>query len=267
MKKNENNMFSGKSKAPALFTGAFGLPLNSGLGYANPCMKVIILCGGMGTRLREETEARPKPMVGIGPMPILWHIMKGYAHHGFNEFLLALGYKGEFIKRFFVDYALMNSNFMVRLASGDLLRQNLSQEDWVVHLVDTGLMTNTGGRMRRLAGMIGKETFMMTYGDGVSNVDLAELYRFHKKHGKLATVTAVHPPARFGELVVSDDPANPRVLNFAEKPQVRQGWINGGFFVLEPQVLDYIDDDNTSWQGEPMERLAEEGRLMAYRHG
>lgn len=229
-------------------------------------MKVIILCGGMGTRLKEETEARPKPMVGIGQMPILWHIMKGYAHFGFNEFLLALGYKGEYIKRFFVDYTTMYSNFVVRLGSGDLLRQNLSQEDWVVHLVDTGLMTNTGGRMKKLADHIGRETFMMTYGDGVSNVDITELHRFHKKHGKLATVTAVHPPARFGELDISNDPADPRVLNFAEKPQVRQGYINGGFFVLEPQVLEYIADDDTSWQAEPMERLAKEGQLMAYRH-
>jgi glucose-1-phosphate cytidylyltransferase len=230
-------------------------------------MKVLILCGGMGTRLREETEARPKPMVEIGRMPIVWHIMKGYAHHGFNEFLLALGYKGEFIKRFFVDYDLMNSNFTVKLGSGGVRRQALSAEDWVVHCVDTGLITNTGGRMRRLADRIGKQTFMMTYGDGVSNVDLGELLRFHRRHGKLATVTAVHPPARFGELDIADDPSDPRVLHFAEKPQVREGWINGGFFVLEPKVLDYIDDDSTSWQAEPMERLAREGQLMAYRHG
>src|SRR5262249_25630522 len=157
------------------------------------------------------------------------------------------------IKRFFVDYNLMSSNFMVRLGSGDVLRQNLTQEDWVVHLVDTGLPTNTGGRMKRLADRIGNETFMMTYGDGVSNVDLAAVHRFHRKHGKLATVTAVHPPARFGELDIADDPNNPRVLHFAEKPQVREGWINGGFFVLEPKVLDYIDHDDISWQAEPME--------------
>ncbi len=229
-------------------------------------MKVIILCGGMGTRFREETEFRPKPMVNIGAMPILWHIMKCYAHFGFKEFLLALGYKGEYIKRFFVDYALMNSNFIVDMGSGDLMRQNLSREDWTVHLVDTGLTTNTGGRMRRLRDRIGNETFMMTYGDGVSNVNLQEVFRFHRRHGKLATVTAVHPPARFGELVLADNPDDGRVLSFAEKPQVRQGWINGGFFVLEPRVLDYIDGDDTSWQAEPMERLAREGELMAYRH-
>src|SRR5262245_37253436 len=229
-------------------------------------MKVIILCGGMGTRLKEETEARPKPMVDVGPMPIVWHIMKGYAHHGFNEFLLALGYKGEFIKRFFVDYNLMSSNFMVRLGSGDVLRENLNKEDWVVHLVDTGLPTNTGGRMKRLADRIGKDTFMMTYGDGVSNVNLTELYRFHRKHGKLATVTAVHPPARFGELDIAGERDATRVRHFAEKPQVREGWINGGFFVLDPRVLDYIDDDDTSWQAEPMERLAKEGQLMAFCH-
>jgi glucose-1-phosphate cytidylyltransferase len=229
-------------------------------------MKVIILCGGMGTRFREETEFRPKPMVNIGPMPIVWHIMKSYAHYGFKEFLLALGYKGEYIKRFFVDYALMNSNFVVDLGSGDVMRQNLSREDWTVHLVDTGLTTNTGGRMRRLRDRIGNETFMMTYGDGVSNVNLQEVYRFHRRHGKLATVTAVHPPARFGELVLAENSDDGRVLSFAEKPQVRQGWINGGFFVLEPQVLEYIDNDDTSWQDEPMERLAQEGQLMAYRH-
>jgi len=229
-------------------------------------MKVIILCGGMGTRLREETEYRPKPMVEIGGLPILWHIMKGYAHFGHNEFLLALGYKGEFIKRFFVDYAMMNSDLSVQLGSGEVRRQDSTREDWTVHLVDTGSTTNTGGRMKRLADRVGREAFMMTYGDGVSNVDIGALVRFHKKHGKLATVTAVHPPARFGELDIADDSSDSRVLHFAEKPQVRAGWINGGFFVLEPKVLDYIDHDDMSWQAEPMERLAEEGQLVAYRH-
>jgi glucose-1-phosphate cytidylyltransferase len=229
-------------------------------------MKVIILCGGMGTRLREETEYRPKPMVEIGGWPVLWHIMKGYAKNGFNEFVIALGYKGEVIKRFFVDYSLLNSNFTVRIGSGDVMRQTHSGEDWTVHLSDTGLQTNTGGRIKRLKNTIGRETFMLTYGDGVSDVNIRDLVAFHRKHGKLATVTAVHPPARFGELVLSDNLNDPRVIDFAEKPQVREGWINGGFFVLEPEVIDYIDGDDISWQSEPMERLARDGQLMAYRH-
>lgn len=229
-------------------------------------MRVVLLAGGLGTRLTEETEVRPKPMVEIGQHPILWHIMKGYAHHGFTEFVVALGYKGELIKRYFSDYALLNGNLCVRLGSGEVVRQACAQEDWTVHLIETGLETNTGGRLRRLAHWIGRETFMMTYGDGVADVDVNALLAFHRRHGRLATVTAVHPPARFGELLLPDDPADPRVLAFAEKPQVREGWINGGFFVLEPEVLDYIDGDETSWQIEPMERLADRQQLVAYRH-
>jgi glucose-1-phosphate cytidylyltransferase len=229
-------------------------------------MRVVLLAGGVGSRLAEETEVKPKPMVEIGGWPILWHIMKTYAHFRFKDFVIALGYKGDTIKRYFVDYALLNSNFTVQIGSGDVFRQELCREDWTVHLVDTGLSTNTGGRLKRLSPWLGRETFMMTYGDGVADVNIEELVAFHRRHGRLATVTAVHPPARFGELVLSDDPSDPRVLDFAEKPQVRTGWINGGFFVLEPKVLDYIDGDATSWQMEPMERLAREGQLMAYRH-
>ena len=229
-------------------------------------MRVVVLAGGMGTRLSEETELKPKPMVEIGGRPILWHIMKIYAHHGLKEFVIALGYRGEVIKRFFVDYALINSSFTVQIGSGDVMRRAACHEDWTVHLIDTGLMTNTGGRMMRLHDLLDRETFMMTYGDGVANVNVGKLMAFHRRHGKLATVTAVRPPARFGGLDLSHDPSDCRVQNFTEKPQVGEGWINGGFFVLEPKVLEYIADDDTSWQAEPLERLANEGQLMAYRH-
>jgi glucose-1-phosphate cytidylyltransferase len=229
-------------------------------------MRVVLLAGGMGTRLAEETDFKPKPMVEIGGRPILWHIMKHYAHHGFTEFVVALGYKGETIKRYFVDYALLNSSFTVQLGSGDIMRRGLCDENWTVHLADTGLHTNTGGRIKRLAEYIGRDTFMLTYGDGVANVDLQQLLAFHRRHGKLATVTAVRPPARFGGLDLSPAVNDYLVRNFTEKPQIGEGWINGGFFVLEPKVLDYIESDETSWQVEPMERLAREGQLMAFRH-
>jgi len=225
-------------------------------------MKVIILAGGYGTRLSEETEARPKPMVEIGGKPVLWHIMKHYAHFGFKEFAVALGYKGESIKRYFLDYARLNSSFTVQFPSGDVLRHGICQDDWTVHLIDTGLHTITGGRIKRLASLIGHDTFMMTYGDGVSNVDLTKLLAFHRKQNKLATVTAVRPPARFGGLVFNGD----AVVKFTEKPQAGEGWINGGYFVLEPGVLDYIAGDETHWEQEPLERLAAEGQLVAYRH-
>jgi len=225
-------------------------------------MKVIILAGGFGTRLTEETENRPKPMVEIGGRPILWHIMKHYAHFGFTEFAVALGYKGDFIKRYFLDYARLNSNLTVQIRSGDVMRSQSCSEDWTVHLFDTGLNTITGGRMKRLAPLVGPETFMMTYGDGVSSVDLTRLLAFHRSHGKLATVTAVRPPARFGGLEFDGE----RVVRFSEKPQIGEGWINGGYFVVEPSVLDYIAGDETHWEREPLERLAAEGQLMAYRH-
>jgi len=225
-------------------------------------MKVVILAGGLGTRLTEETEAKPKPMIEIGGRPILWHIMKIYAHHGFKDFYVALGYKGDVIKRYFLDYAKLNSSFTVNLASGDIMRRDASFEDWTVHLADTGVASMTGGRFKRLAPQLGRDTFMATYGDGVTNVDLTDVLRFHKAHGKLATITAVRPPARFGGLVFEGD----RIVEFTEKPQVGEGWINGGFFVLEPGALDYIEGDDTVWEREPMERLAADGQLMAYRH-
>ena len=225
-------------------------------------MKVVILAGGFGTRLSEETEVRPKPMVEVGGRPMIWHIMQYYAHFGFTEFVVALGYKGEWLKRYFLDYTRLNSNFTVSLSSGDVVRQGTCRENWTVHLVDTGLHTMTGGRLKRLASVVGSETFLMTYGDGVCNVDLKQLLAFHRRHGKQATVTAVRPPSRFGGLVLEQD----RIVEFQEKPQIGEGWINGGFFVLEPAVLDLIAGDETTWEREPLERLAAQGELMAYRH-
>ena len=228
-------------------------------------MKVVILAGGLGTRLAEESEIRPKPMVEIGERPILWHIMKIYAHYGFVEFLVALGYKGEHIKRYFLDYRMLNSSLAVSLSDGsvDVLENEYGDvEDWAVHLIETGIDTETGGRVKRLMRYLGDETFMMTYGDGVSDVDLRKLVSFHRSHGKLATVTAVRPPSRFGGLAFRGD----SVVEFVEKPQLGEGWINGGFFVLEPGVMSYIDGDDTIFEREPMERLAGDGELMAYRH-
>src|SRR5262245_53136145 len=216
----------------------------------------------MGTRLSEETEIRPKPMVEIGGRPILWHIMKHFAHHGVREFIVALGYKGDMIKRYFADYSRIHADFTVRLGSGDLLRHQSCDEDWVVHLVDTGLTTMTGGRLKRLSRLIGGEPFMLTYGDGVCNVNIGQLLQFHREHKRLATVTAVRPPARYGGLVFDGD----RVVEFNEKPQTGEGWINGGFFVLEPAVLEFIKGDATHWEREPLERLATDGQLIAHRH-
>jgi glucose-1-phosphate cytidylyltransferase len=225
-------------------------------------MKTIVLCGGVGTRLSEETVVKPKPMVEIGGRPILWHILKHYAHFGFNEFILALGYKGDVIKRYFLDYHKANNDLTVRLRSGQTEVAGKTGEDWTVHLVDTGVQTQIGGRIKRLASRIGKETFLLTYGDGVSNVDLRKLVDFHRAHGRLATVTAVRPPARFGGLVFEGD----LVKEFTEKPQIGEGWINGGFFVLEPGVLDYIAGDETVFEREPLENLARDRQLAAYRH-
>lgn len=226
-------------------------------------MKVVILAGGLGTRLAEETEAKPKPMVEIGGRPILWHIMQHYAHYGFNEFCVALGYKGNEIKRYFLDCLDLNGSMSVSLQNNEIKRHNCPDEDWTVHLMETGLETITGGRLKRLAPMLREGgTFMMTYGDGICDVDLAKLLAFHRSHGKLATVTAVRPPARFGGLEFEGD----RIVAFTEKPQIGEGWINGGFFVLEPEVLDYIEGDATHWEREPLERLAREGQLMAHRH-
>jgi len=225
-------------------------------------MKVVILAGGFGTRLQEETTVKPKPMVEIGGWPILWHIMNIYAAYGYKEFIVALGYKGEVIKNYFLNYYYLRNSFSIHLGNGRLDVHNASREDWVVHLIDTGLHTQTGGRIKRLAPWIGNETFMMTYGDGVANINIRELVAFHRRHGKLATVTAVRPPARFGGLAFDGD----LVARFVEKPQIGEGWINGGFFVLEPGVLDYIQGDTIAWEREPLERLAEEGQLVAYRH-
>jgi len=226
-------------------------------------MKTMILAGGLGTRLSEETGVKPKPMVDIGGRPILWHIMRLYAHHGFKEFLVALGYRGDLIKDYFMRYQAMAADLTVDLAQGDCTLHGGQKLDWRVHLVETGGPTNTGGRVKRLGAWLGSDqTFMLTYGDGVANVDLGALLAFHRAHGKLATVTAVRPPARFGGLEMSGD----QVVAFAEKPQTGEGWINGGFFVLDRRVLDYIDGDEQAWEGPPMERLTREGQLMAYRH-
>lgn len=226
-------------------------------------MKVVILAGGLGTRLTEETETKPKPMVEIGGRPILWHIMKSYAHYGLRDFVVALGYKGEVIKRYFLDYAKIQGSFSVDLASGQVQRAGEGMDDWNVHLIDTGSQTMTGGRIKRAGALAGRETFMATYGDGVCDANIKELLAFHRRHGKLATITAVRPPARFGGLVFDGD----QIVEFTEKPQVGEGWINGGFFVLEPAVLDYIDGDATPFEAKPLERLAADGQLMAYKHG
>jgi glucose-1-phosphate cytidylyltransferase len=225
-------------------------------------MKVVILAGGLGTRLAEETDTRPKPMVEVGGQPLLWHVMKHYDVHGFSEFCVALGYKGEVVKRFFLDYALLAGTMTVELADGTLTPTDPPAERWTVHLVDTGRDTNTGGRVGRLREWLEGEPFMLTYGDGVSNVDLARLLEFHREHGKLATITAVRPPSRFGEMVFGEGD----VVQFSEKPQMEEGWINGGFMVLEPGVLDLIDDDEVSLEGDVLERLAERGEVVAFRH-
>ena len=225
-------------------------------------MKVAILAGGVGSRISEETEVKPKPMVEIGGKPILWHIMKHYSHYGFKDFAVALGYRGEYIKKYMVDYAALSGHLTVDFRNGDVLSGYREVEDWTVQLVDTGHGTATGGRIKRLAPHLGNETFMLTWGDGVSNVDLDKLLEFHRSHGRLATVTAVRPPARFGKLDLDGN----LVARFSEKPQLEEGWINGAFFVLEPDVFEYIDGDDTQWEREPLERLARERQLMAYKH-
>jgi glucose-1-phosphate cytidylyltransferase len=201
-------------------------------------------------------------MVEIGGRPILWHIMKHYAHFGVREFVVALGSRGDAIKRYFLDMLALDGDLSLSLRDHKVTREGATAEDWTVHLVDTGLHTMTGGRMKALEPWLRAGTFMVTYGDGVSDVDVAKVYRYHREHGRLATVTAVRPPARFGALELEDD----RVVSFAEKPQTREGWINGGYFVLEPAVLDYIDGDATHWEREPLERLVREGQLAVFRH-
>ena len=225
-------------------------------------MKTVIMAGGLGTRLSEETTARPKPMVEVGGRPMLWHVMNIYAAVGFREFLVALGYKGEVIKSYFLNYRRVRNDITIELGSGAVDVHDGDAEDWTVHLIDTGLETQLGGRLRRLRSWLGDGTFMMTYGDGVAGLNVRDLLDFHRRHGRLATLTAVRPPARFGALQLDDE----LVSSFVEKPQTGEGWINGGFFVLEPDVIDYIEGDATVFEHGPLERLAAEGQLAAYRH-
>jgi glucose-1-phosphate cytidylyltransferase len=225
-------------------------------------IKVGILAGGYGSRLAEETEIRPKPMVEIGGMPILLHIMSHYAAYGHKDFVIALGYKGEYIKRYMADYCALQGDLSVDLGRGTVRSHAAGQRDWRIELIETGLDTLTGGRIKRLRPYLGDGTFMLTWGDGVSDVDLDRLLAFHRGHGRLATITAVRPPARYGHLDIEDG----RIVEFTEKPQLGEGWINGAFFVLEPGVFDYIEGDRTMWEREPLERLARDGQLMAYQH-
>lgn len=225
-------------------------------------MKVAILAGGAGTRLAEETDVRPKPMVEIGGMPILWHIMMHYHHYGHNEFAIALGYKGEYIKRWFADYCSLNGSMTLHVQTGGMRRHASSAPPWSVDLVETGQATLTGGRIKRLMPWMSGAPFMLTWGDGLSDVNLHKLLAFHKSHGKLATMTAVRPPARYGHIEFDGD----RVVEFTEKPQASEGWINGAFFVLEPGVDAYIDGDDVMFEHAPLQRLAADGQLMAFRH-
>lgn len=227
-------------------------------------MKVVILAGGMGTRLSEETDVRPKPMVEIGSKPIIWHIMKIYSHHGFNEFVICCGYKGEIIKRYFANYFLYNSDVTIDMSNNEMEVHRKGVEPWRVTLVDTGLHTLKGGRMLQVREYLGDETFLMTYGDGVSTVDVRALVDFHREQGVLATLTAVNPPGRFGAFQLERDQTT--ISTFKEKPEGEGAWINGGFFVLEPGVMDYIDGQGTDWEDEPLEQLATDGRLAAFKH-
>jgi glucose-1-phosphate cytidylyltransferase len=226
-------------------------------------MKAIILAGGLGTRMAEETILRPKPMVEVGDKPILFHIMNIYGSQGVNEFVIAVGYKGDIIKNYFLNFYAINNDISIDLVNGATTIHNGSKLNWKIHLVDTGLHTQTGGRLKRLVNWLEyDDTFMFTYGDGVADIDIRDLLKFHKSHGKLATVTTVRPPARFGRIVFDGG----AVTSFYEKPEASEGWINGGYFVLNRKALDYIQDDETIWEREPIERLAADGELMGYRH-
>ena len=225
-------------------------------------MKVVILAGGAGTRLAEETELKPKPMIEIGGLPLLWHIMKHYSHFGLKDFYIALGYRGEVIKSFFLDYQRLNGNISIDLSTGTVEKHDEECEEWTIQLQNTGMQTNTGGRLKRLEPFLRDGTFMLTYGDGVSDLNLKDLLKFHRAHGRIATVTAVRPPARFGGLIFDGD----LVAEFTEKPQIGEGWINGGFFVFEPRLFDYLESDDTILEANTLERLAAERQLAAYRH-
>jgi len=225
-------------------------------------MKVVILAGGLGTRISEESHLRPKPMIEIGGKPILWHIMKIYSHYGLRDFVICLGYKGYVIKEYFANYFLHMSDVTFDMANNQMEVHQKYAEPWRVTLVDTGEATLTGGRLKKVQEYVENETFCLTYGDGVSDLNIGEEISFHRKHGKLATVTAIQPPGRYGALNIDDE----RVLNFQEKPAGDGAWINGGFFVLEPKVLDLIENDQTSWEAEPLQKLAVDAQLMAYRH-
>lgn len=225
-------------------------------------MKVVILAGGYGTRLSEYTDSIPKPMVPIGGIPILVHIMKNYANYGFNDFQIALGYKSEIIKQYFLNFKMLNSNFKIDLNNNEISFFNDNNLDWQVSLIDTGLNSMTGGRVKKMQPYIGENTFLMTYGDGLSDININELIKFHKSHGKMITVSAVRPIARFGEINI----INNLVTSFKEKPQMNNGWINGGFFVIEPEFFKFINDDQTILEKEPLEKAVQMGELMAYYH-
>ena len=225
-------------------------------------MKVVILAGGFGTRLGEYTELIPKPMVRIGDKPILWHLMNTYANYGHDDFYLALGYKADVIKDYFLNYSTLNSDFEVNLGSGVVTQLNKSALKWNVNLVDTGINTMTGGRVKRMKKYIGKDRFLLTYGDGLSNININDLIAFHESHGKLVTVSAVRPAARFGEIEIEGE----KVVSFQEKPQLHSGWINGGFFVIEPEFLDLIEGDETLLERQPLEIAASKNELIAYKH-
>jgi glucose-1-phosphate cytidylyltransferase len=226
-------------------------------------MKIVILAGGFGTRIAEYTTRIPKPMVEIGEHPILWHIMNWYSKFGYNDFIIALGYKSTVIKEYFLHYYALNNDFEVDLETGEISYINKNARSWKVKLVDTGVNTMTGGRVKRLQNMINNEPFMLTYGDGLSNININDLVKFHVENGKIATLSAVHPTARFGELNIDDDNT---VKSFKEKPQLESGRINGGFFVLQPEIFDFIEDDSTIFEREPMELLVKQNQLAAYKH-
>lgn len=227
-------------------------------------MKAVILAGGLGTRLSEETAVRPKPMVEIGGMPIIWHIMKTYSHHGINDFIICCGYKGHVIKEFFANYLLKTSSITVDMVNNSVEIHNPASDSWRVTLAETGENTMTGGRLKRVAEFVGEETFCFTYGDGVSDVDISALIAFHHQEGLMATLTAVQPPGRFGAIALSHDET--KIKTFQEKPNGDGAWINGGYFVLEPAVFGLIEDDETTWEAEPLRVLAKEGQLNAYKH-